>query len=271
MKKVYLVISFVLLVRCLNGQGWSGAIATDAAGMSLDGVSLPGLWSGFVNPAGLAVDGRLAAGAAVANHLGLIPLTRKDVAVSLPAAGGVFALSGSHFGDALYSEQRYNLAFGKRLGSAFYAGISMDYCLLAQGGGYGSAGGFTFGAGLLAAVTPELQVGAYVFNPPRASLAAGLQSDLPLIMRLGLSYIFSAELLASAEVVKDSEHSPTLQAGLQYNFRKQFFLRGGVSTDPGSYAFGIGFRSNRLVFDLSGRMQTGFGIGPGIGLQYFFR
>ncbi|HOE59389.1 MAG TPA: hypothetical protein PLG54_06640 [Bacteroidales bacterium] len=266
----YVFLLLLILPSSLLSQGWEGINGTAAASMDISGVSYPGEWSGFSNPAGLAFISKAYASLSFENRFQMKELTLKGVSIGMPALGGVAALSGVHFGNSLYSEQRYNLAYSKRLGSAFYSGISIDYCMLSQGNGYGNASGLTFGLGLLTGLNENLMLGAYVFNPVKIRLSKNIQSEVPVMMKLGLLYSFTRELIATAEVVKNSECKAAVQLGVEYNAFGTFAFRTGVSSWPGSFAFGIGYHPKHLKLDVGAGFHPDLGLCPQAGLIYSF-
>lgn len=272
MKRVFkgLIVLVLNLPLGLFSQGWEGINGPAAASLSVSGVSLSGEWSGFSNPAGLALISKAYAGLAVENRFQMKELTLKGISIGLPVLGGVFGLSGSHFGNSLYSEQRYNLAYSKKLGSSFYSGISIDYCLLSQGKGYGNAGGLTFGVGLLAGLNENLLLGAYLFNPIKIQLSENIQSEIPVLMRLGLLYKFTSQLWGTVEIAKNSDSKAAVQMGVEYNAFQHFAFRAGVSSWPGSFAFGVGYYQRHLKFDIGAGFHPDLGLCPQIGCIYHF-
>lgn len=266
-------ILILLTVACLqaSGQGWMGLRSAAEAGMASSGTLGQDVWAGFGNPAGLSVKPSLVLGLGTSSRFAMKEFLNKGLAVSAPVPGGVMALSGSYYGDASYSEQRYNVAFSKKLLNGFWSGITLDYCRLAQGGGYGSAGAFTFSVGLLTRLNEQIYLGTYIFNPLKSKAGGQVAAEIPAIMRLGMAYVFSPELRAVAEVEKVSNQKAGLSVGAEYLAFHVLYLRAGVNTYPGSWSFGMGLLWNRLRLDLATEMHPTLGLCPQAGIFYVLK
>ena len=55
-----------------------------------------------------------------------------------------------------------------------------------------------------------------------------------------------------------------VNAGVQYNFEKQFFARAGISSETGSPYAGAGLRWNELRLDMAVSYHPQLGISPGL-------
>lgn len=271
MSRIKILIFLLVMFMQASGQGWIGLRSAAEAGMASSGTMGQDIWSGFGNPAGLSVKPSLAFGLGTSNRFALKEFLNKGIAVKAPVPGGILAVSGCYFGDAAYSEQRYNIAFSKQLMSSFWSGITLDYCRLAQGSGYGSAGAFTFSVGLLTRLNEQIYLGTYIFNPLKSKAGGEVAAEIPAIMRLGMAYVFSPELRAIAEVEKVSNQKAGLSLGAEYLAFHVLYLRAGVNTYPGSWAFGMGLRLNRLRLDLATEMHPTLGLCPQAGISYVLK
>ncbi len=268
MKRVIFFLFLMGIFFQVTSQNWVGYRSPRSAGMAHSGMMENNIWSAFSNPAGLAQIKTTIVGAGVNNRFLMKEFSNKALAISSEVPGGVMAVAGSYFGDASYSEQRYNLAFAKQLNRNFWTGISLDYCRLTQGGGYGSAGAFTFSAGLLTRLNDQIFFGAYAFNPLKMKAGGQVQAVIPTWMRLGLAYIFSQELKLETELEKANNQTATLSLGAEYIIRQNIFFRVGVNTLPGSWSFGVGLRLARLRFDMATEIHPTLGLCPNAGILY---
>lgn len=271
MRKNILLLILTLFFLSSRGQSWLGFRSPAAAGMSSSGLMEQDVWSAFGNPAGLATKSATMAGAGVSNRFVMKEFSNKGLAFSAKIPGAVVALAGAHYGDASYSEQRYNIALSKQLAGGFWSGITLDYCHLSQGGGYGSAGVFTFSAGILSQLSNEIMLGAYLFNPIKAKPKGPVQAEIPALMRLGLSYDFSPEMKLLAEVEKASNQKAGVNIGAQYRAFEKIYLRGGVNTYPGTWSFGVGLHLGKLQMDLATEMHPTLGICPHAAISYVLK
>ncbi|MGC8864217.1 MAG: hypothetical protein ACP5O2_00710 [Bacteroidales bacterium] len=268
MSRIKILFFAVIIGLQAYGQGWIGLRSAAEAGMASSGTMGQDVWSGFGNPAGLSVKPSLLIGLSTSSRFSMKEFLNKGLAVSAPVPGGVMAFSGSYFGDASYSEQRYNLAFSKKLLNGFWSGITLDYCRLAQGGGYGGAGAFTFSVGMLTRLNEQTYLGTYIFNPLKSKAGGLVEAEIPAIMRLGIGYVFSSELRGIAEVEKISNQKAGVNLGAEYQAFHTLFLRAGVNTYPGSWSLGMGLLWNRLRLDLVTEMHPTLGLCPQAAISY---
>ncbi len=57
-------------------------------------------------------------------------------------------------------------------------------------------------------------------------------------MRFGLAYLFTPELLGTAEIEKNFDNEASIRAGLEYFVAQSFFIRTGIVTQPNILTFG---------------------------------
>ncbi|HET6245748.1 MAG: hypothetical protein H0V01_05055 [Bacteroidetes bacterium] len=241
-----------------------------SAAMGNASVGVSDLWSVHHNQAGLARLDKIEAGIYYENRFLVPELSVKAIALAMPIKNGVFGLSVSHFGFALYSESKVGLAFAQKLGEKVSAGVQLDYLNTFIAEGYGNKGMLTGEVGVQAELVPGLTLGAHVFNPFRVKLASHNNERIPTIMRLGLSYEVSKKVLFCVETLKDTQHKPVFRAGLEYNVIEQFYLRGGISTNPGINTFGFGLKLNQFKIDFATSIHSVLGYSPMVSLSYAF-
>ena len=257
-----LVMLFVALAG--SAQSFEGIYGAAAQGMNISGVAIPSIHSGSSNPGALAGIEKPSAGLFYGSGYMASEMSTKGASVTMPLATGVFSLTGSYYGYSLYNEQRYSLAYGKTLGQKFSAGISLDYCMMSIGNNYGTKGAFTFGAGMLASLNKELTIGGRIFNPFRVSISKNIESHVPSLISFGLAYRFSQQLTLSSEIEKNSENSPVAGLGFDYSPVNKFHIRGGFSVNPGTWSFGIGFKTRYVDADIAAVKHPVAGFAPQI-------
>src|SRR5262249_23185227 len=153
--------------------------------------------------------------------------------------------------DDLYNEQAVSAGFAHSLGLASL-GIRADVIQLRiDGNATKRAVGISIGS--IARLTPQLSVGACARNINLPQWARG--QPLPVILNAGLLFRPSDNFLLVTEVEKNTDFDPTIKGGMEYSFRKKFFVRTGFNLFPTSAtgaasAFGgIGLRTWRFAFD----------------------
>jgi hypothetical protein len=235
----------------------------NAAAMGMGGatIALPGLSAGLTNEAQLGLGERLGFWAGSALPYGITGWQTAN----FQAVAGMGKYSGVGFGiehaaTDIYTEQRFRLAYGRRLTEAFYLGGSADV-LRASAQEYGSTTMATFGLNFLARVLPDVWIGAKVQNPLQQKIGEDL---VPTVLRMGASWKPSELLLMSFETEKDLERKAMIKAGLEYRPISMLVIRAGMrSNQMARLAFGAGFRlKNNLSIDLASEWHPSLGLTP---------
>lgn len=246
----------------------AGARSTGVANSS---VTFADCWSAFHNQAALAWLEKISAGAAFDNRFTIGSLSNKAFVFALPLKAGTFALSGNVFGYSQYNEKKAGIAFAKKLGDKFSAGVQLNYLnTFINDDFYGSRTTFAVEAGLLAEPLKNFRVGLHIYNLSRAKLAEYADEKIPTIFRLGASYKFSEKLTWSIEEEKDIDQKAIFKSGLEYHVAEALYLRGGVSTNPSLFSFGFGLKINNLMLDIASTYHQVLGFSPAISLTWQF-
>src|SRR5690606_8928556 len=148
-----------------------------------------------------------------------------------PTNSGTFGLSVNYFGQSLYNEKKIGLAFGKRFGDKFSAGLQLDYYGLSIEE-YGNKNIFTFEAGLQYYLLKQLMIGGRLINPIRQDIDENGNQQLESIVTFCLNYTPIEKVSMMDEVKKDVANEPIVKAGLDYRIIKTLSLRGGFQVNP---------------------------------------
>ena len=241
-----------------------------SAAMANASVALSDFWSLQNNQAGLAFYNRLSAGAYYENRFLVKEMSLKAGGFILPTKAGTFGANLTYFGYPKYNETKIGLAFAKNFGDVIAIGLQLDYLNTSIANDYGSRGVATFEIGMLSKVNDNLTLGAHVYNPVRVKISEYDDERVPTIFRIGAAYDLDKDLLVTAEVEKDLEYNPMLKVGLEYRIIQQVIVRGGISTNPGTYSFGFGLDFEKLMIDFSSSIHQTLGYSPQISLIYNF-
>ncbi len=256
------------LLAAANGNVPEGA---RSAAMGHASVALTDFWSLQNNQAALAFYDHTAAGFYYENRFLVKELSLKSGGFVLPVSAGTFGARVSYFGYPKYNESKFGLAYARSFGKILAVGLQLDYLMVSIGDDYGHTGAASFELGLLSQVTDNLSIGAHVFNPTHTKIADYDDERLPTVFRLGAAYHFDEDFLLSAEVEKDTDFNPVFRMGFEYHIIKAVYVRGGISTNPGTYAFGFGLHLGRLQVDLSSSVHQVLGYSPQVSMVYQFK
>ncbi|MCC6841300.1 MAG: hypothetical protein IT230_14165 [Flavobacteriales bacterium] len=270
MRATYLLLASFLAPALAYGQSGQGYTGARMAGMGLAGTTLVDLWSVNHNQAGLAGLDKPVAGAYFQQHWLVPDLAMQGLAVALPVGKGTFAFSGNAFGNSLYAQRSFGLAYAMKLNEGLHVGVQLDYLNIQLGEGYGSTGALTAELGVQARLTDALWIGAHLYNPNRAELGGPYAEKAPTILAAGLGYRFNEQVVLTGEVTKDIDRPEQFHAGVEYRPVSTLFLRTGISSGPSMVHFGAGVQWKRLDLDLATVIRAQLGLTPMLNLNYRF-
>lgn len=245
---------------------WHGGSRSAAMGAS--SVAIVDSWSVLNNQGALGFETDYWFGAHFESRYMVKELSNSSIAALVPLRPGTFGVVLSNMGYSGYSETFASLAYGMMLTPELSAGIGLNYHRMSIAGEYGDASAFSAALGLLYKPTSSLSVGANVFNPTRVSL--GDNVSIPVTLRAGVSYSFSQMLLLSAEVEDNTDTNPVARFGVEFLPVDALSLRLGLSTEPVSLSFGLGYTFKRVCFDLAFSHHEVLGYTPFVSVSYRF-
>ena len=188
----------------------------------------------------------------------------------LPTEQGNFAVQADYFGYKNYNESQLGLAYARSLGSKLDIGIKFNYYSF-RIPGYQNADAVNFEAGAIAHLTDQLHVGIHFYNPVGGKLSKTDNEKLGSIYKFGVGYEAGEHFIISAEIVKQENFPVNVNAGVQYNFARQFFARMGISSENETPYAGAGISWNNLRLDVSASYHPQLGLSPGLMLIVHFK
>jgi len=261
---LFLIIANISIIYADNYP--TGA---NSSAMANSTVAVPNIWSSFHNQAGLDYLEGITFGTHLQNWFGLEELGVKSVAFAIPTNSGTFGLDYTYFGFSAYNEMKMGLAYAKKFTDIIAVGIQLDYFNIYQQAAYGNVGFAVAEIGILSEPIENMKIGLHVFNPWRASVNE--YEKMPTIFRLGMGYTFSEKVLFTLEVEKDMDISkPTFKSGIEYNMVSNLYLRGGISTNPITNAFGIGYKVKGIGIDIGFFKHQYLGYNASVSMFYTF-
>ncbi len=262
---------FVFLSGSVISQTSEFPIGARSAGMANASVCLTDIWAAHHNQAALVGLEQAGVATYYENRFLIANLNLQSAVAILPTPkAGVFGITYSRFGNKLYSQNRYGLAYGKKLFRFLSVGIQLSYLNTHIAEIYGDKHSFIAEIGLLSQVTKKLRIGFHAFNLTRTKLADAFDERVPMNFRLGLQYDFSKKVRVAVEVEKDLEKLPVFKGGVEYQPAKIFLIRLGVGTQPFHADFGLGLKLKNLHFDVAGLIHPVLGFSPKASLAYRF-
>ena len=227
-------------------------------GMGNAHVTLADSWTLFNNIGGL---GRLSATQAMFSYdhrLGMNELTTLAAGLALVQDWGNLGVNVSHYGGTLFNQQNLGIGFSNTLGIASF-GVKLNY-FQTNIEGFGRSASPVIEFGGVAELGPQLFFGAHVYNVGRAKLSKLSGEYLPTVIKAGLSYRPTENLMVNVEAEKEVLLDPIFKAGLEYNIKDRIWARTGFNTQPNNLFFGIGFkpRKYRIDYAMGQNYRLGF-------------
>ncbi len=269
-----------------NGPGVRGA---RAAALGNASVALAGeVWSMGNNVAGIAEIQRPTVGFYAENRYFSAALNVGALAVALPlsrpaapvaasvmpgaegatpapaapptwARHGVVAFEAQRFGGQLYNETRVGAGYGYRFGQISLGGRVDVLQVSIEGLGsrrvlFGTLGG------QIEVVPRRLSFGASLYNLSQTRLASYEDERVPTILKAGLAYRPSAQVVLLAETEKDVERAANFKFGLEYRPVPILAARLGLASLTEQASAGIGVLAGAFQIDYAASFQQALGF-----------
>lgn len=234
-------------------------------------VGLSDCWSVFGNQAGLAGIDRPVVGGSFQNRFLVNELSTRAGLLVLPVQSSVFAFSLSQFGQIPFRQEKFGLAYARKISPKLNFGLQFNSYRLFLSEENRSVTSFGAELGVQYLLTERLVVGFHVMNPYRTGIK--LRSGLfryPSRVNIGTSYRLSDLFSLTSELENDFDDHFILKTGIEYCILEKLFVRTGVSGKPYQLSAGIGFQVRKLTLDLASTYNQYLGNSPSVSFQYQF-
>lgn len=267
MRWVFIIYLTTFLVYGIMAQsGFNTAGGAHFLGYARAGVTIEGLESVYFNQAGISDIQDWAIDASYERRFNIEGLDFLSLAAAKKTSWGTWAASVTSFGITEYSEQKFGMAYARRLHPFLSIGGQLNY-LRYNLESQGSRHIFSFEAGMILRLHKSLKIGTHVFSPGIVEVAE--DTDLPTRLRTGISYHPSEKVFLLLEADKSLQRQTEFKIALGYAVWQHMHIRLGVN--PTLSLYSIGFQislQDRLKMSGAAGIQNGLGHSPAISLQY---
>ena len=270
MRKITLFYLSLLLLNCVNAQSLRRPVAASYIGLGAYSINHIDVFSFSSNQAALAQINSPAIGIYGERRFSLSATNMHSAVVAVPSQHGNFGFQADYFGDKNYNESQLGIAYARSLGAKLDLGIKFNYYSF-RIPGYQNASAVNFEIGAIAHLTEKLHAGIHFYNPVGGNLSKTGNEKLGSIYKFGIGYEASENFIISAEIVKQEDLPVNVNAGMQYNFAKQFFARFGIASENESPYAGAGISWDNLRLDVSASYHPQLGVSPGLMLIVNFK
>jgi hypothetical protein len=266
MKRVVQIICGLLV--CLKGMGqiYHGKVFFGYSTSGAYSRQFTDAFSFTANPACLGNIDHLFFGTLAENKWMLESLNSYALAASFPLGGGGVGIALQQSGDADFSEQGLEMAYGKNLGK-LDIGICFDY-LRDRAATYGSVHFISCSFGMRFRVNEKLYTG-WELGLPFSGLAGKTNTEkAPQFFRMGFGYAWLDDLSLSLQIEKQSGQPVDFSGWLDYRYGDHFIFSFGISPVAGSAYFKTGWKKNRLCIQTDLIYEPVLGFSPGLVLLW---
>lgn len=258
--KFLIGILFCLHFAFLKASAQNGNFELGARSMGISGttITISDAYAGFNNIGALAGQKGISACFSSSILYGIPELLKIGVALNSGLFKGVGSVNVYRFGNRNLSEQKISLGYSHQI-RFVSLGIQLGYTQVLIPN-YGSAGSVSFEFGGLIKFSRKIIIGGYLFYP----LVVGQRSDYPgfllTILKTGLSYRPSEDLMANIEYKCKFSTASVVTVGFEYVIRGKVALRTGFNINTLQSTMGIGFRTGKFRLDYAVMIHPVLGI-----------
>lgn len=260
------IIIFLMSVAVRSQNPYGLSAGAREVGLAYTTSATTGFWTSFHNQASLAYMNSWSLGINQDNRFGLAELSNKTFGMILPTGHGALGAVYSYYGYEDYKRHSAGLAYGLKIGSALSLGVQADLFSTRAALDYESTNELTFEIGALIKPAQGLSIGLHAFNPLPNSIR---RMDMPVVISLGAGYLFSGIFYTAIELEAADTGHKNLRFGLEYQVYNNFYIRGGLMTDPRGLSFGLGYSGNIFQGNLGFITHEDLGLTPSLSIVLF--
>jgi len=262
-KKVFFYTGLLLFIGIgANTQSLRQPISAVYLGLGAYSTQHADVFSFINNQAAIAQVKTVTAGVYGERRFMLSETSVYTAALVIPSQMGNFGVSLKYLGFKNFNESQVGVAYGRSLGKKVDIGVQFNYYGY-RVPAYNNASTVNFELGAVVHLSDKLNAGVHVYNPVGGKLSK-IDEKLTSAYKFGLGYDASERFFISAELVKEEDYPVNMNAGMQYQFAKQFFARIGIASATSTGYAGVGLAWNNLRLDISGSYHPHLGISPGL-------
>jgi hypothetical protein len=274
MIKSYKVIAFAIGICLFSKTFASGdnyTIGSVQSAIGISAASISNVYSAGNNQAATAFLEKPAIGIFYGNSFFLKGLNNFAFEGAFPIKkAGTLGVNINYLGYNAYNDKKIGLSYSLKLIKELSIGLQLDYLNTKIGNNYGSKNYFTFEFGIFARPIKELSIGAHIYNPLSLTVDEATNEKVPTIFKLAATYNIKEVIYLTAETEKDIRDEFLFRFGLDYRPIDILSVRAGISTQPITGVFGVGFKVKGLNIDLNSSFHPNLGFSTQAGLSYAF-
>lgn len=258
--KFLIRIIFCMLPVYLNAVAQNGNYELGARSLGLSGanITLTDAYSGFNNIGALADHHGTSVCFSSSMLYGIPDLLKIGLGFTGELFNGIGCVNLYRFGDQHLSEHKIGVGYSQRI-RFISLGVQLSYIQFLISG-YGSAASLSLEIGGLIEFSPKFLLGGYLFHPLLSGQRFGQLNFLPTILKTGLSYRPSGNLMTNVEYKWNGNMEHSLILGIEYLVRGKVALMTGLNTKSLQSTMGLGFSPGKFRLDFAIMIHPVLGI-----------
>ncbi len=256
-----ILICLLLSLSFFYGRAQSQDILPTGVAPASAGVAYTRQWVPWENPSSLISSDRVKMTLAYENRYFTRELSDACVAVSVPTPYLHVAAAYNFFGYDEYHEMMAAVTVARKFGPVA-VGVEFDYFNMRLSHLDGYRHTFTAQVGMQAWITPDLVLGARIFNPIFSKVRYENEvRKIPVLMQVGVSYTFISDLDVLAQISYTLNGGVDWAVGMEYRIFDALLVRAGArGADYVVPSLGVGLRYRRFSFDLTAEADFAVGM-----------
>jgi hypothetical protein len=262
LKKPFIIIVLLAINIALHAQALRQPVSAVYIGLSAYSNQQVDAFGYTNNQAALAQIKNTTMGIYAENRFMLAATSMYAFTAAIPTTKGNFGINIKYAGFTNFNQSQVGLAYGRSLGKKVDIGIQFNYYGY-KVPAYISDNALNVEIGAIVHVTDKLNAGVHIYNPIGGKFSK-TADKLSTAIKVGVGYDASEKLFVSAELVKEEDFPVNINAGIQYQFVKQFFARLGLASANNTAYAGVGVAWSNIRLDISGSYHPQLGLSPGL-------
>ena len=254
--KALLLGLFLTVATFVFANGDPFPIGARSWGLGNTVVALPVHESFFYNPAGIGYGTNTNLLASYHSRYDIPGLGNAAVGGTIHTPAVNFGIGVEQFGDELYNEVKGGIAVSRKQGR-ISLGVKVSYFQAAVQDLTAKSTILTE-LGVMADIRDNFRIGFHGYNLTGASLFAS--QNIPTVLRLGFSFQPFDQISLNAEAEKSTLYKFNVKTGIEYEIRKQLFIRSGINTLFRTFHFGTGLMLKQIRFDYAVNTSAALGL-----------
>ncbi len=266
--RIYFLLFCLSPYSTIYSQDFNTDINATAYGMANAAVANSDEWSLFHNVGGIGNTKEITVLNSINRRFNLNQLSTFHLGILLPKKNSAFGISIQHFGDKLFNQQQYALAFGHRLGITS-AGIKINLhrtnAMFIENKNL-----IYIELGAITRISPFLSIGFHVANLEPGIFAFENLTTIALILKTGISFHKEEHFKFNMEFEKNQNVLVRVKMGIWYRIFNALLLTTGVQLNPIKHYFGIGYHFKKISIDMAISHHRPLGFSQILSLKWQF-